>query len=495
MRISNMLHFTEQHRYCVNRHFSLGSLDYKMLSSIYQPMLGGAAIALYQTLYQQLAGDRVGYSALEQQRRLFLLLELEQGERGRRALAEQASRLEAVGLLQTSRWYLEASEETVFEYKLFQPLSPYEFFSNHHLTLLLRDKVGKYTLLFLREDLLAAAPPELAGGQAENISTPFYDLFKLGSNVVDHELEQVFAEAASAGKPAAVPDVTSHAFQYADIIARFPRGSRNRAFVEQLRYQPEQMAAINMIAKKYGLSQQELCRLLDEDAVFDEAGKLLADVMQYRANLVYRQGRRREESFERAAVKAETAGGEAGTTPPPEEKTVEMSYLLAIPDKFTGQCDKTQYNTMLRNEPYTLVLKKFFAPGTVPRSVLDVFEKIDLNYKLNEEVINVLIHFIQAEKRSWAEIAVDKLAADLLGRGVATYEQAVDFFRVKSRFREQAAAKALEPAVATSPRRQSRQPAKPKIPMVADSAGQDPISAEEREEMWRLAKKLDEGRK
>lgn len=487
MRISNLLHFTENHRFCVHRQFSLGGLDYRMLSTIYQPMIGGLAISLYTTLYQQLASEKVGYSPLEQQRKLFLLLELEPGERGRKTLIEQSSKLEAVGLLQTSRRFVDATEDTIFEYKLFQPLSPHEFFSNHHLTLLLRDKVGKYTLLFLREELLAEAPAEIAGSQAENISVPFYDLFRLGTQVIDYELEMAFQQAAPTGRATASPDVTSNSIPYTDIIARFPRGSRNRPFVEQLGRMPEQWAAVNMVAKKYALSQLELCRLLDEDAVFDEEGNLLVDVMQYRANLIYRQDKRRAESFERQAAKALT-DHDAATR---EEKTVEMDYLLPIPPLFQGQCDIAQYNAILRNEPYTLVLKKFFAQGSVPRSVLDVFEKIDLNYKLNEEVINVLIHFIHMEKRSWAEVAIDKLAADMLGRQVATYEQAVDFFRVKSKYREQAAARAASEEAGGARGRRRQQTAKPKIPMVADLPQDEPLSAEEREEMWRLVRKLD----
>src|SRR6478752_5183527 len=105
MRITNMLHFTENHRFCVNRDFSLSGLDYKMLTMMYQPMVGAYAITLYQTLSQQLSSERTGYSPLEQQRRLFLMLELEQGERGRKFFIEQSSKLEAIGLLQTSRKY------------------------------------------------------------------------------------------------------------------------------------------------------------------------------------------------------------------------------------------------------------------------------------------------------------------------------------------------------------------------------------------------------
>ena len=53
-----------------------------------------------------MSAEKVGYSPLEQQRKLFLLLELEQGERGRKYLIEQSSKLEAIGLLQTTRKFL-----------------------------------------------------------------------------------------------------------------------------------------------------------------------------------------------------------------------------------------------------------------------------------------------------------------------------------------------------------------------------------------------------
>ena len=77
-----------------------------MLMSIYQPIVGAYAVSFYQLLYQQIAPDKVGYSALEQQRWLFMQLDLEPSEKGRKFLIEQASKLEALGLLQTSRKYV-----------------------------------------------------------------------------------------------------------------------------------------------------------------------------------------------------------------------------------------------------------------------------------------------------------------------------------------------------------------------------------------------------
>src|SRR5690625_4513748 len=110
MRITNPLHFTEQHRFSVFREFSLSPLDYKILASIYQPIVGALAIGLYTQLFQQLPAEQVGYSELDLQRSLFLALDVKPGDRGRKLLAEQASRLEAVSLLETNRSYFPNDE-------------------------------------------------------------------------------------------------------------------------------------------------------------------------------------------------------------------------------------------------------------------------------------------------------------------------------------------------------------------------------------------------
>lgn len=94
MRITNLLHFSEYHRFYVVRDFALSSLDYKMLTAVYQPMVGAYALSIYHTLFQQLPADKTGCSEVEQQRKLFLALELEAGERGRKLFIEQTSRLE-----------------------------------------------------------------------------------------------------------------------------------------------------------------------------------------------------------------------------------------------------------------------------------------------------------------------------------------------------------------------------------------------------------------
>lgn len=506
MKITNILHFTDHHRFAVSRSFSLGSLTGKMLSSIYQPMIGAGPVALYHTLHQQLPADKAGYSSLEQQRKLFLLLELEPGEKGRKQFIEWSSKLEAVGLLSTSRRLFLENEEYVYEYRLYEPLPPDEFFRNQHLVLLLRDKVGKIMLLQLRQDLLEEEPKELGNGVSEQLSVPFYDLFRLNTRIMDHELEQALYEAAAGGEKASSLDTESQSFTYTDIISRFPKASRNRPFVEALQFRKDHLVAINIAKSKYNLALQETCRLLDEDGIFDEEGNLQFEELQYRANLLYRQTKRREEFADRKVHRIAEEANSASVPPevlqPEPEKNVEMEFYLEVPPLFQGQCDVHQYNMLLRNQPYTLVLKKFFPQGTVPDGVLDIFERIDLNYGLSEEVINVLIHFLHTDRRSWAKSSIEAVASDLLGKQVATYEQAVEYIREKARYKARAAA--AKRKAETAPAGGNSGPGgrggggrgkqKPVIPVATDKPARKQLSDEEMEAIIRKASRWEEGK-
>ncbi|WP_342773086.1 DnaD domain protein [Paenibacillus flagellatus] len=493
--MTNMLHFTENHRFCVYRDFSLSGLDYRMLSGIYQPMIGAFAIGVYQTLFQQVPGDRTGYSELEQQRKLFLALDLEPGERGRKLLIEQTSKLEAIGLLQTNRKYSPAADDYLYEYVLSQPLSPQEFFKNQHLVMLLHDKVGKYAVLSLREQFYSAEPEELQDPalQSEDLSVPFYDLFRLNTKSIDYELEQALHETAPARETARAIDVTTKAFHYSEIIQRFPRGtSRNRPFVENLRHNPDQMFEINKIARKYNLSLRETCRLLDEDGMFSEDGELQVDMLQYKANLYFRQDKEREQERERLFHKIAGIARTDDYAGVIEEKPVEMQYYLEVPPMFAGQCNQHQYNLIMRNEPYTKVLERFFPKGAVPKPVSDIFEKIDVNYRMPDEVMNVMIHHLHVYKESsWTKNYIDSVASNMMAKGVSTYEQAVAYIRDQTMKRAKRSAKP-EGTLAPFPGkgRGARQQ-KPKIAIITDMPAAKPVSEEKLAEIRKLAREID----
>lgn len=427
-----MFHFTENHRFTVARDFSLSPFDHKVLQLMYQPMIGAMASSLYHTLYHQMPGDRTGYAEPEQQRKIFLSLDLEPSEKGRKMLVSLSSKLEATGLLSAYRLYLPENDEYMYVYKLHPPLSPAEFFNNPHLLLLLQDKVGKHMVLSLKEQFYQQPAEELLDASIvhEDISVPFYDIFRLGSFEVDAELEEAMQQmaASAASEFNKRPIFEDSGWTYDDIIGRFPKNSLNRTHVENLCRNHEQLARINFVAHKYELTLAEVCRLLDEDGVFAGDGTVRMDVLQHKASSLFHQTRKREESRERFLHKI--GEGEPAQEQQQDEKQVSADYYLDVPEIFEGKCNVHQYNLILRNESYMQLLRRIF-PGSVPDPVLKVFERIDLNYKLNEEVINVLIHYLHTHNLSWNARFVEAIAADMLGKQVDTFEKAVEYIRAQ----------------------------------------------------------------
>ncbi|GLX65901.1 replication initiation protein [Paenibacillus glycanilyticus] len=503
LRIGNLLQYTEHHRYYTFRDFSLSSLDYKMLSLIYQPMIGAFAIAFYQQLYHGIAEGTSGYSTIETQRKLFLGLGLDMNERGRKYLIEQASRLEAVGLLQTSRVGLPDQADVMYEYELSQPLTPSEFFRNQHLTLLLRDKIGKYAVISLRESFGAQEPDEIAGMQLtkENISVPFYELFQLNTQSVDQELEQALTEVAPTRQAAPRTQLETAGIPYGEIILRFPRNSANRSYVERMRGNAEQLAQINYVAYKYNLSVADICRLLDEDGVFASSGELIVDEIQLRANQLYRQDKKREGDRQRTLARVQAAAVQNNEADDElEEFGVQEEYYLVVPSQLAGRCDVQQYNMLMRNEPHTRFMQRFF-PGAVPDWIERSFERIDLNYRLPAPVINVLIHYVigMNDAQRVTKTFVEAVVSNMLVKQVDTFEKAVLYVReqaeVEADKERRNARTAAQPGARGASRNNSSRGGisrKPSIPIVQDEGANDTaISPEKLEQMRMLARKLD----
>ncbi len=480
MRISNLLDFSENHRFYTYRNFTLSHLDFKMLSTVYQPMIGAAATSLYHFFVQSLSQEKIGYSKLEQLRRLFLSLDIEMNELGRKQVIEQTSRLEAVGLLQSKRKYIPFSDEFVYEFALVSPLSPDEFFNTQHLTMLLNDKVGKFMVISFRKEFYADQPEEIDVDNAntEQLSVPFYELFRLNVQGADTELEQALAELAPARET--VPfNPAPKGFGYEEIIVRFPRDSHNRPHVEALKDRPAELAKVNYAADKFMLSLQETSRLLDEDDIFSANGELLLDVMQQKASQLFWQTKKRSEDREKAFLRAERM--DLGSEWKSEERLVDPKDYVPVPQPLQQQFDQAQYNALLVNEPYTRVLSYFY-PGAVPPQLLRLFETVDLTYKLDGEVINALIHYLMGNHLSLNKPFIETIVSNLLSKRIDSFEKAVDYFRDTEKMKQKTkTSKDTE-------RVKGKQ--KPKLPIASQSQERLPVSDERLEEIRRLAEKL-----
>ncbi len=484
MRMTNPLHFSENHRFMIYRDFSLSPLDLRMISIIYQPMVGAYAISLYLLLNHQLPAEKIGYTKADQLRKLFLALGIEPNERGRQLLIEQYSKLEAVGLLHTFRTELSQTEEYIYEFILSAPLKPAEFFQTQHLLLLLRDKIGKYPVIALRADLEGEQQPDVDDpyGIREELSMPFYEIFSLDSQTIDLEFEQ----ASIKSKPNVQTQVNEHEeeerLQYGHIIRRFPKNSANRIHVEKLKDHQDDLVLINYLAEKYRLNLKEMCQLLDEEGVFSTKGKLLGDQLEHKANETFLQSRKREENVEWSSLGQATASlTEVAAT---EDKNAsEIAVMLKVPDWLIEQYDSSSYSKLLSTEPHTQVLRILVAPN-ISRPTLNLFSKLNLYYRLPDAVLNVLVHHIRTTKLPWKENYIEKIAASLQGEQIQTFVQAVEYFHKESEARS-GVVKATASGSSNKKKAgfKEKTTQKPKIPIFRATEQDEPLSAEAKEEI------------
>lgn len=109
--------------------------DRKILTMLYQPIIGVNSVNLFFTLWMDLDKNEF-MSTEENHHHLMTSTSLNINE-----IISGREKLEAVGLLKT--FYKEREEENNFIYELFSPLSPSEFFSHPILNVVLYNSVGK----------------------------------------------------------------------------------------------------------------------------------------------------------------------------------------------------------------------------------------------------------------------------------------------------------------------------------------------------------------
>ena len=487
MRLSSPLHYTENHRFTVVRDFSPGPIAYKMLTGVYQPMIGAVAAGLYLLLLQLVPAERTGYAALELQRRLFAGLDIEPNEQGRKQLTQGFSRLEGVGLLSTFRIENVQTEELMYEYRLFAPLSPGEFFRTEHLRLLLRDKIGDRALEAIRNELFVAMPDELDDPYLlrKDVSMPFHEVFTLAVSAADEEaeLEHALGHSANSFNQAWEAPLPLVRFPYEKLQSRVPKTSHNRKFVERLEGQPERIARINFIMDKYGLSLSEIGELLDLDGVFDAKGTLLDKALEHEAELVYLQRYKHEEGL---AVASETAKSQVAATGQirSAESDSQTGDGFPVPEQHRDKFDAISYNVFLKTQPYTKVLQLFLGTPKIMGETKEWFRKLNLVYHISDEVLNAIIHYMQVSGKPWNEKYMQKVAASLQAEHVTTYEQAVGYF-----LRERVTASTRQSGQGGKGRTTTHNKQKPKLPVYQAPSGK--LDPAEKEELDRLVKYLE----
>ncbi|MBN8200802.1 replication initiation and membrane attachment family protein [Bacillus sp. NTK034] len=175
-------------RYTVAASGLLHDYDRKVLTLLYQPLIGSVCFSLYMTLWAELEENRL-WASSNSHHSLMNFMGM-----GLKDIYEARLKLEGIGLLKV---YVNKDEGTrSFIYELLPPLTPEQFFLDGMLNIYLYKKLGRNQFMRLKR-FFSDQKVKTATGY-EEVTKAFQDVFKSGhpgSFEVDDEVVQLMNES------------------------------------------------------------------------------------------------------------------------------------------------------------------------------------------------------------------------------------------------------------------------------------------------------------
>lgn len=166
-------------RYQVSLNGILHEYDRKVISLLYQPLIGANCFSLYTTFWNEVENNRIISDEWTHYHLMnFLSLNL-------REIYEARLKLEGIGLLKT--YVNQSGEDRKFIYELIPPLSPEQFFTDGMLNVFLYRQLGRTHFLRLKQFF---TDEKIDKKEFKEITRSFQDVFATnnGENYV-HDLE------------------------------------------------------------------------------------------------------------------------------------------------------------------------------------------------------------------------------------------------------------------------------------------------------------------
>ncbi|MFX3623954.1 MAG: replication initiation and membrane attachment family protein [Ectobacillus sp.] len=179
----------------------LHNYDRKVLTMLYQPLIGSRAFALYMTLWGELDQDRlVGQENTHHTLIVGMYMNLPE-------IYEERLKLEAIGLLKV--YVKKEADVRKFLYELQTPLSPKQFFDDIVLNIFLYNRLGKTNYNKVKQFFLEREPDV---SSYQEITHSFNDIFQSSSPLQMAQLEGEVRNPPGITAPGRAPGKASDVF-------------------------------------------------------------------------------------------------------------------------------------------------------------------------------------------------------------------------------------------------------------------------------------------
>lgn len=348
--------------YIVRTNGILQDFDRKVLTLLYQPLIGSICYSLYMTLWSEVEVNRLWGSSNTHSHLLKMTnLNLQQ-------IFEERKKLEGIGLLKT--YVKEDETNRTFIYEIQPPLSPKEFFNHDIFIVFLYNRIGKTSFQKLRKFFSDVKIEENTYKEVTRSFVDVYSFLKTSEldvsndemeNALNHDGEQLIEKVDSSG--IFIPE---NVFDFDLFFAGI-----SKSLIRPDIFNEEVKGIIAKLAFLYSISPIDMAKIvmwsLNEDNQINI--KLLRE--ESRNNYQLHHGAK----LPRLAYK----------TQPLQDLSLMGKEPQTEDDHLIKKLD--------RLSPYEFL--KSLSEGVEPTATdLQIIENIMINQKLNPGVVNVLLYYV-----------------------------------------------------------------------------------------------------
>lgn len=212
-----------------------------------------------------------------------------------------------------------------------------------------------------------------------------------------------------------------------DIFNRFPKYSLNRIYLERIIREGDYVTGkhIKQCAERHGLSLNDICSILDKKDAFSEEGKLNLNHLNDLA-IATSEWRRNRDEYAKTHLYQKIRGKNSIRG--------EVLVISSMPKILENKMDLRSY-TELISKPYEQILEMFVPEESMVRAYKKLFDKFFINYRVPEEVISAMIHFVLIEQKHWSIAYFEALASDLLTHRINSFDEALNHFQKRINLR------------------------------------------------------------
>ncbi|MBU8879663.1 replication initiation and membrane attachment family protein [Bacillus sp. FJAT-29790] len=389
-------------RYAVAASGLLHEYDRKVLTFLYQPLIGSTCFSLYMTLWAELEENRL-WSSSNSHHSLMNFMEL-----GLNDIYRARVKLEGIGLLKV---YEKKDEDSrSFIYELIPPLSPEQFFLDGLLNIYLYRKIGKNQYLRLKRFFTE----ENVQSKVEytEVTKAFQDVYMsehLGAIAYDSETEQIMK--TSDGQTF-IGRLDRESIQISQTIFNFEllEAGLNESLVPKKALTNNVKNAVSNLAFLYGIDPIQMKNIVisaitaENEINIEELRKSARDWYQF-------------QNYDQLPSLIDRTQPVANQTQTKEPETKEEELLRYLEITSPRQ------------------LLKDISGGAEPsKADLQIIEDVMFQQKLLPGVVNVLIQYVMLKSdMKLTKGYVEKIAGHWARKKIKTAKEAIDLAKNEHR--------------------------------------------------------------